>query len=362
MLSPPNLAPPSQAYETTGRLGVREEALKNAKQASELAELSLKANLVQMQEQIQKLEQLPPADEESGQACTDNADEPPECHVGWLSNRGWLSYRGWRDMYERIEPLPAIELALADCEPEVQAQSEVSLGSTQETPREEDAMLPADRTDGEESPDVIYANDNLVWVTEFGTLCTPQQSFAVLEAPRTPPPTSTVQAAGHRAEATAQTSVEEQNRTQMKTAGTERCTNELRGHASSNSSGQVSAVQQPVLPRKQLQSPCARMQSPRTSFISIQEEGSFPEEEASERLKTGKTTDSQSKPHSPFEFKLESPLPPAGISTFRRSQRSTLDRSNAACRFLGDNGMHINMDIQAGTSYCRCESRCRMCP
>ena len=373
MLSPQNLAPPSQASETKGRLGMREEELKNAKEAgaeakaAELAELkgklgrSLKANLVQMQEQIQKLEQLPAADEEGGRACTDNADEPPECHAGWLSNRGWLSYRGWRDMYERIEPLQAIELSLADCEPEVQAQSEVSLGSTQETPREKDGQglterlirrgrerrekdLPADRTDGEASLDEIYAKDNLMWVTEFGTLCTPKQSFAVLEAPRTPPSTSNVQAAGHRAEATAQTSVEEQSGTQMKTAGTERCTKELRRHASSNSP------------------PLARLQSPRTTFISLQEEGSF-QEESSERFKTGKTTDSQSKPRSSFEFKLESPLPLAGISTFRRPQRSTFGHSNAACRFLGDNSMHINIDmINAGTSSCRFKSRCRICP
>jgi hypothetical protein len=316
---------------------MREEELKNAKEAgaeakaAELAELkgnlgskslkgklgsSFKANLVQMQEQIQKLEQLPAADEEGGRACTDNADEPPECHAGWLSNRGWLSYRGWRDMYERIEPLQAIELSLTDCESEVQAQSEVSLGSTQETPREKDGEgltervrsagkslslrslanlslprerdLPADRTDGEASPDEIYAKDNLMWVTEFGTLCTPKQSFAVLEAPRTPPTTSNVQAAGHRAEATAQTSVEEQSGTQMKTAGTERCTKELRRHASSNSP------------------PRARLQSPQTTFISIQEEGSF-QEESSERFKTGKNTDSQSEPRSSFEFKLESP-------------------------------------------------------
>ena len=132
---------------------------------------------------------MPAADEKSGRADTDNADEPPEYHRGRLSNRGWLSYRDWRDMYERIEPLQAIELALADCEPEVQAQSEVSLGSTQETPREEDAMLQANRADGGESgesPVVIYAQDNPMWVTEFGTPCTPRQSLEVLEAPRTP--------------------------------------------------------------------------------------------------------------------------------------------------------------------------------
>jgi hypothetical protein len=114
---------------------MREEELKNAKQAgveakvAELAELkgklgaSLKAYLVQMQEQIQQLEQLPAADEKSERAGTDNADEPPEYHRGRLSNRGWLSYRSWRDMYERIEPLQAgcpdrlpsaIEVALAE--------------------------------------------------------------------------------------------------------------------------------------------------------------------------------------------------------------------------------------------------------
>ena len=71
---------------------MREEELKNAKEAgaeakaAELAELkgklgaSLKANLVQMQEQIQQLEQLPAADEKSGRADTDDADEPPEYH------------------------------------------------------------------------------------------------------------------------------------------------------------------------------------------------------------------------------------------------------------------------------------------
>jgi hypothetical protein len=311
---------------------MREEELKNAKlagveaKAAELAELkgklgaSLKANLVQMQEQIQTLEQLPVADEKSGRAGTDNVDEPPEYHGGWLNNRGWLSYRGWRDMYERIEPLQAgcpdrlpsaIEVALAECEPQVQEQSEVSevsIGSTLATPREEDALLQADRADGGESgesPVVIYSQDNLMWVTEFGTPCTPRQSFEVLESPRTP-----------------------------------------RNPAGQPSPGQVPPVQWPVPPRKQLQSPRARLQSPRTPFISIQEE-------ASESFKTRITTDSQSNPNLSFEFKLESPLPPAGISTFRRPQRSTFGQSNAACRFLGDNGMHINIDIQAGTSYCR---------
>ncbi len=99
---------------------------------------------------------------------------------------------------------------------------------------------------------MIYAQDNLMWVTEFGTPCTPRQSFEVLEAPRTP-----------------------------------------RNPAGQPSPVQVPPVQWPVPRRKQLQSPRARLQSPRTPFISIQEEGSI-QEEASESFKTRITTDSQS--------------------------------------------------------------------